>query len=549
MVFTGGMPLGSSAASAPTRLTPAATAGPPFSHARGVHRSAARHDLAVDAGPAALLRPVRRGAQAACRGRCLTRQPRGTRSRPSATRNRRAILRLLGDGGAIGARDRGRAADQPAGRLPAPAGAEGGGLRRRGAGGHPPDLPAAGRGARPPSGATWSGCGARPPPGSASWPRTRRRTPSEVDRERAAAPRAVDVACPAEHAFTVWTAGIGTWWPADHTVTGERGLRVVLEPRVGGRIYERTPVGAEHEWGEVTAWEPPSRLAYLWFLRADRADATDVEIRFIATGAGTRVEIEHRGWERLGARATAGATATSRAGRRCCRTSRGGRRLSRRHPAVRTCAVTSSATRSAASSGIQWRDAVQHLEPVGGGEKAGRLGRGAAEEGVPVPHTCSVGTRTVPTGSRRSAAAPGTSRARGERARLAACASTYRSTSVVGQPAAPEHPPQRRPVPGQQQPLGQDGQLEQRPCSTSAAPGRCAPSPCAIAAGCGTDTAVSVRTRSGCQAASAHATMPPQSCPTTCALSSPAASSRARTSSTRLAHPVAGPARAAGPGE
>ena len=33
----------------------------------------------------------------------------------------------------------------------------------------------------------------------------------------------------------------------------------------------------------------------------DRADATEVEIRFLAQGAGTiRVEIEHRGWERLG---------------------------------------------------------------------------------------------------------------------------------------------------------------------------------------------------------------------------------------------------------
>ena len=49
-------------------------------------------------------------------------------------------------------------------------------------------------------------------------------------------------------------------------------------------------------------WEPPSRLAYVWHLRRDRADATEVEIRFIDQGdETTRVEIEHRGWERLGA--------------------------------------------------------------------------------------------------------------------------------------------------------------------------------------------------------------------------------------------------------
>jgi len=113
---------------------------------------------------------------------------------------------------------------------------------------------------------------------------------------------AFEVDCPADHAFAVWTERIGTWWPADHTVTGESALHVVLEGRPGGRIFERTPDGAEHDWGEVTVWEPPRRLAYLWHLRRDRADATDVEIRFVELGEGrTRVEIEHDGWERLGA--------------------------------------------------------------------------------------------------------------------------------------------------------------------------------------------------------------------------------------------------------
>lgn len=113
---------------------------------------------------------------------------------------------------------------------------------------------------------------------------------------------AFDVTCPVEHAFAVWTQGIGTWWPRDHTVTGIEGLRVVLEPTVGGRIFERTPDGAEHDWGEITVWEPPTRLAYRWHLRQDRVDATEVDIRFRPTSpTATRVEIEHHGWERLGA--------------------------------------------------------------------------------------------------------------------------------------------------------------------------------------------------------------------------------------------------------
>lgn len=114
-----------------------------------------------------------------------------------------------------------------------------------------------------------------------------------------------DVDCPRDHAFGVWTGRIAQWWPRDHTVTGEEQLEVVLEPWVGGRIFERLPSRVEHDWGRITAWEPPARLAYTWHLRRDAADATDVEIRFLAAGDNTtRVHIEHRGWERLGTEGT-----------------------------------------------------------------------------------------------------------------------------------------------------------------------------------------------------------------------------------------------------
>jgi uncharacterized protein YndB with AHSA1/START domain len=109
-----------------------------------------------------------------------------------------------------------------------------------------------------------------------------------------------EVGCSAEHAFDVWTTGLNRWWPADHTATGQADV-IVLQAEVGGRIYERTVDGAEHDWGEVTVWKPPTQLSYLWHLRRDRADATEVEIRFLARGPSTTlIEIEHRGWERLG---------------------------------------------------------------------------------------------------------------------------------------------------------------------------------------------------------------------------------------------------------
>jgi uncharacterized protein YndB with AHSA1/START domain len=113
---------------------------------------------------------------------------------------------------------------------------------------------------------------------------------------------AFEVDCSVDDAFATWTDRIAQWWPTDHTVSAEANLTVILEGRPGGRIFERRSSGIEHDWGAVTIWEPPSRLGYTWHLNRDRSDATDVEIRFVPKGEGTtRVEIEHRGWERLGA--------------------------------------------------------------------------------------------------------------------------------------------------------------------------------------------------------------------------------------------------------
>ena len=111
------------------------------------------------------------------------------------------------------------------------------------------------------------------------------------------------VACSPPHAFDVWATRTSTWWPRGHSVSADPGLSVTFEPRPGGRIFERTPAGEEHDWGEVLAWEPPRRLAYSWHLRQDRRDATRVEVTFAAEGDGTRVSIVHSGWERLGDRA------------------------------------------------------------------------------------------------------------------------------------------------------------------------------------------------------------------------------------------------------
>jgi uncharacterized protein YndB with AHSA1/START domain len=110
------------------------------------------------------------------------------------------------------------------------------------------------------------------------------------------------VACSPQHAFDVWATKTALWWPRDHTVSADPDAAVEFEPRPGGRIFERASDGMEHEWGQVLAWEPPRRLAYLWHIAADRSDATEVEVTFTPAHAETNVTIVHRGWERLGAR-------------------------------------------------------------------------------------------------------------------------------------------------------------------------------------------------------------------------------------------------------
>jgi uncharacterized protein YndB with AHSA1/START domain len=113
---------------------------------------------------------------------------------------------------------------------------------------------------------------------------------------------AFTVDCSPKHAFDVWTTRTSQWWPHGHSRSGDPDLTVAIEPRVGGRIFERTSSGTEHEWGEVLLWEPPNRLSYMWHIYGDRSDATQVEISFIPEEGATKVTIVHRGWERLGAR-------------------------------------------------------------------------------------------------------------------------------------------------------------------------------------------------------------------------------------------------------
>jgi uncharacterized protein YndB with AHSA1/START domain len=116
--------------------------------------------------------------------------------------------------------------------------------------------------------------------------------------------KSVTVKRPVEAAFRVFTEEIEKWWPLPtHSVAGERAQMVVFEPREGGRVYERRDDGSITYWAEVVAWEPPHRFVLSWQPNPDAPAATELEVTFTPEGDATRVDLEHRGWERLGDRA------------------------------------------------------------------------------------------------------------------------------------------------------------------------------------------------------------------------------------------------------
>jgi uncharacterized protein YndB with AHSA1/START domain len=115
----------------------------------------------------------------------------------------------------------------------------------------------------------------------------------------------------AEAAFRLFTEHIDRWWPvevfsraADEQYGDDVKVeRVVFEPRPGGRLYELTSEGVEGVWADVLEFEPPSRIVLAWKPNDRPEPPTEVEIDFEPDGDGTIVRLEHRGWDRLGARA------------------------------------------------------------------------------------------------------------------------------------------------------------------------------------------------------------------------------------------------------
>jgi uncharacterized protein YndB with AHSA1/START domain len=119
--------------------------------------------------------------------------------------------------------------------------------------------------------------------------------------------RSIAVDVPIEHAFAVFTEGIGTWWPESHHILDGELKAMVFEPRAGGHIRDVATDGSECRWSRVLEYEPPTRVLFSWDIslrwqiETDPSRCSEVEVRFSPDGEHrTLVELEHRHIDRHG---------------------------------------------------------------------------------------------------------------------------------------------------------------------------------------------------------------------------------------------------------
>lgn len=116
----------------------------------------------------------------------------------------------------------------------------------------------------------------------------------------------VTVEVPAERAFAVFAQFPLEWFPEAHVFVKDR-VALVIEPRVGGRYYERGADGTEIAWGTVVEWDPPRRIVLTWRVGAnwqpifDDENASFIKVDFEPLGpSSTQVSLTHADLHRHG---------------------------------------------------------------------------------------------------------------------------------------------------------------------------------------------------------------------------------------------------------
>lgn len=111
---------------------------------------------------------------------------------------------------------------------------------------------------------------------------------------------AIRVPASPEDAFELFTRQIASWWQPSRLfqITPEGDGTLAFEPGPGGRLITTLVSGEVFEIGRVRVWEPGRRLVLTWRHQSfEPGQETEVEVLFEPVGQGTRVSIEHRGWD------------------------------------------------------------------------------------------------------------------------------------------------------------------------------------------------------------------------------------------------------------
>ena len=119
--------------------------------------------------------------------------------------------------------------------------------------------------------------------------------------------KSITVNASVEQAFEVFTSGFDGWWPRGHHIGKSPMKEAIIERGVGGRCYNRQQDGTDCPWGQILEWDPPHRfviawqITHAWGYQPDLAKASEVEVRFTPqAGGATRVDLDHRHFERMG---------------------------------------------------------------------------------------------------------------------------------------------------------------------------------------------------------------------------------------------------------
>jgi uncharacterized protein YndB with AHSA1/START domain len=125
--------------------------------------------------------------------------------------------------------------------------------------------------------------------------------------------KSITVDAPIDRAFHVFTQEMQTWWPPEHHLLDAQLAEMVVEPRVGGDVYDVGTDGSKCRWARVLEYDPPNLFVFSWDINLQWEVETDLErtsevaITFTADGENrTRVDLEHRkldrhgeGWEKM----------------------------------------------------------------------------------------------------------------------------------------------------------------------------------------------------------------------------------------------------------